>query len=149
MKRPVIALFALIVLTMVTLAQRELGVRPTATGGPLKFEESVYDVQSYDVSISVDPKTRSISGTTIMTAKTIIPTDVIMLDLDTPYTISNVTDANGRELKYERGGDNIRIFFPFSKQGGDEISTAITYSGIPRVAPRPPWVGGFMWATTP
>src|SRR3982751_1546669 len=149
MKRPVIALFALIVLTMVTLAQRDLGVRPTATGGPLKFEQAVYDVQSYDVTLNVDPKTKSISGTTTMTAKIVIPTNVIMLDLDTPYTISKITDADGTDLRYERTPDAIRIFFPFSKQVGDLITTSIPYAGTPREAPRPPWVGGFMWAKTP
>src|SRR6476646_4609360 len=97
------------------IAQRELGSRPTATGGPLKFEQAVYDVQSYDVSIKVDVAGKSISGTTVMTAKTTIPTDVILLDLDSPYTISKVTDGSGKELKYERTADAIRIFFPFSK----------------------------------
>jgi aminopeptidase N len=131
-----------------SFSQRELGVRPTATGGPLKFEEAVYDVQSYDVSISVDPKTKSISGTTVMTARTNIPTNVIMLDLDTPYTISKVTDGNGRDLKFERSSDAVRIFFPFSKQVGETITTSITYAGMPREAPRPPWVGGFIWTKT-
>jgi len=121
-------------------AQRELGVRPTATGGPLKFEEAVYDVQSYDVSIRADPRTKSISGTTVMIAKTVIPTDVILLDLDTPYTISKVTDGNGHDLKFERSPDALRIFFPYSKQVGEMITTNITYAGTPREAPRPPWV---------
>ena len=130
-------------------AQRELGVRPTATGGPLRFEQAVYDVQSYDISLNVDPKTKSMSGTTVMTARTVIPTDVILLDLDTAFTINNVTDGNGHDLRYERTSDALRIFFPFSKQVGDEIKTAITYSGTPREAPRPPWVGGVMWKKTP
>jgi len=146
-----LVLFALSLSTFASLAlaQRELGSRPTATGGPLKFEEAVYDVQSYDVSIKVDVAGKSISGTTVMTAKSTIPTDVIQLDLDTPYTISKVVDGSGKELKYERMPDAIRIFFPYSKQVGEEIKTSITYAGTPRVAPRPPWVGGFMWAKTP
>ena len=44
--------------------QRALGDRPTATGGPLMFEQAVFDVQSYDITLDVDPKTKSISGTT-------------------------------------------------------------------------------------
>src|SRR5690348_4314010 len=130
-------------------AQRDLGVRPTETGGPLRFEQAVYDVQSYDVSIKADPKTKQISGTTVMTARTVIPTNVIMLDLDTPYTISSVTDGAGHALRFERSPDAIRIFFPFSKQVGETITTSITYSGVPREAPRPPWVGGFIWTKTP
>src|SRR6185295_15215961 len=63
-------LFAIFLFTFTISAQRELGVRPTETGGPLKFEQAVYDVQSYDVSIKVDPAAKSISGTTVMTART-------------------------------------------------------------------------------
>ena len=141
-----VALFLLLSATC-AFAQRDLGSRPTATGGPLMFEQAVYDVQSYDVSLSVDPKTKSISGTTVMTAKAVIPTDVIVLDLDTPYTITKVTDGTN-DLKYERREGKIWIWFPQSKQDGEEIRTSITYSGVPREAPRPPWVGGFMWKQT-
>ena len=51
---------------LTTFAQREHGVRPTDTGGPLAFEQAAYDVQSYDITLNVDPKTKSISGTTVM-----------------------------------------------------------------------------------
>jgi len=142
-----IALFLLLFAVSV-FAQRDLGSRPTATGGPLMFEQAVYDVQSYDVSLNVDPKTKSISGTTVMTAKAVIPTNVIVLDLDTPYTITKVTDGTN-DLKYERREGKVWIWFPQSKQDGEEIKTSITYHGTPREAPRPPWVGGFMWKKTP
>ncbi|RYG35236.1 M1 family peptidase [bacterium] len=123
--------------------------RPTATGGPLRFEQAVFDVQMYDVTLAIDPKTKTIKGTTVMTAKTVIPTDVILLDLDTPFTVSKVTDGAGNSLKFERGKDTIRIWFPQSKQVGQTIKTSIVYSGTPRLAPNPPWTGGFMWKTTP
>ena len=111
------------------------------------FEQAVFDVQSYDVTVSVDPKTKSITGTTLMTAKTVIPTNVIVLDLDIPYTISQLTEG-GHEVKYERKEGKIWIWFPLTKQVGDEIKTSISYSGTPRVAPNPPWIGGFIWAKT-
>lgn len=150
MKRAIfIILIAFVAISSGNYAQRELGVRPTETGGPLKFEQAVFDVQSYDVTLNVDPKTKSVSGTTVMTARTVIPTNVILLDLDTPYEVSNVTDGTGRKLRYERTPASIRIWFPFSKQVGDEIRTSISYRGVPREAPRPPWIGGFMWKKTP
>jgi len=132
-----------------TYAQRELGARPTDTGGPLMFEQAVYDVQNYDISLKVDPASKTISGTTVMTARTVIPTNVIVLDLDTAYTINKIVDGTGKGLKYERREGKIWIWFPLSKQVGEEIKTSITYSGSPRIAPRAPWVGGFMWAKTP
>lgn len=137
----------ILLLVFSTFAQRDLGSRPTDTGGPLMFEQAVFDVQSYDITLNVDPKTRSITGTTVMTAKTVIPTNVIVLDLDTPYTISKLTDGT-RGLKYEKKEGRIWIWFPMTKQVGEDITTSITYSGTPRVAPKPPWIGGVIWTKT-
>lgn len=133
-------------------AQRELGVRPTETGGPLMFEQAAFDVQSYDVALKVDPKAKTIAGTTVMVAKIVIPTNVIVLDLDTPYTVeriySDVRDTQSA-LKYERREGKIWIWFAATKQPGETFETIITYSGSPRVAPKPPWIGGIMWSKTP
>jgi len=142
------SILIILISTISAFAQRELGIRPTDTGGPLMFEQSVFDVQDYDISLSADPRTKSITGTTVMTARTVIPTNVIVLDLDTPYTISAVTDGSVA-LKHERRGNKIWIWFAMTKQVGDEIKTSIAYSGTPRVAPRAPWIGGFMWEKTP
>lgn len=149
MKRILQSLSLLLALFFVTtFAQREHGVRPTVTGAPLVFEQAAYDVQSYDVSINVDPKTKSISGKTVMRAKIVIPTNVIMLDLDEPYTVSRVDRATGCCYKFENLHGKVWVYFP-TKQPGEEITTVISYSGIPRVAPNPPWIGGFMWKQTP
>ena len=148
MKKLLCSAIAILISISAISAQRELGARPTETGGPLMFEQAVFDVQDYDISIAADPKTKSITGTTVMTARTVIPTNVIVLDLDTAFTISKLTDG-ARDLKYERKAGKIWIWFPQSKQVGDVIKTSITYAGTPKEAPRPPWVGGFMWKKTP
>lgn len=145
-------LIVLLLFAFTSFAQRELGVRPTDTGGPLMFEQSVYDVQSYDVGLKVDPKSKWISGTTVMTAKIVIPTNVIVLDLDTPYKIDRIFgEGSDRQasLKYERREGKIWIWFPATKQAGETFETIISYSGNPRIAPRAPWIGGFMWEKTP
>ena len=148
MKIALRSLLFLVILTSLALGQRQLGVKPSETGGPLKFEQAVFDVLSYEVNITATPATKSISGLTVMTAKTVIPTNVILLDLDSVYTIENISDGKN-ELKYERKSDKIWIWFPMTKQVGDEIRTQIRYAGVPKIAPNPPWVGGFMWAKTP
>lgn len=138
----------LTVFVSIAFAQRELGVRPTNTGGPLMFEQAVFDVQSYDVSVSAFPKDKRITGTTVMIARTVIPTNVIVLDLDTPYAIESITDGS-KSLKYQFKEGRIWIWFPMTKQVGEEIKTVVKYSGTPRVAPKPPWIGGIMWSKTP
>lgn len=142
----------LVFLAAGSYAQRELGARPTETGGPLMFEQAAFDVISYDVGLKVDPKAKTISGTTVMTANIVIPTNVIVLDLDTPYTVERVygdNDGQQTALRYERKEGKIWIYFPQTKQAGESFETIISYSGSPRVAPRPPWVGGIMWEKTP
>ncbi|MEO5858256.1 MAG: M1 family metallopeptidase [Pyrinomonadaceae bacterium] len=144
---------ALLVVLSSTLsyAQRPLS-KPTETGGPLIPEQAAFDVQTYDVSIKVNPATKSITGTTVMTARIVNPTDTIILNLDTPYKIDRVFGEGGNKqvgLKYERDGGKIRITFPTRKKKGDTFETVISYGGTPRVAPNPPWVGGFIWTKTP
>ncbi len=149
MKKNLIFMLAVVLLSAFAASgQRELGVRPTDTGGPLMFEQAVYDVRSYDVSVRVDPAAKSIDGVTKMSAKVVIPTNVIVLDLDTPFAVKSVTES-GQNIAWKRKGGRLYLHFPMTKQVGDPIETAVVYSGVPRVAPRPPWIGGFMWTKTP
>lgn len=133
-------------------AQRAFDSKPTETGGPLRLEHAAYDVLSYDVAINVDVAKKAISGTTVMSAKIVVPTNSIIVDLDSIYTIHSVftnIDDTQTPLRYTFKDGKIRIYFPLTKQAGDTFETIITYSGTPRVAPNPPWVGGFMWSKTP
>lgn len=118
------------------------------SGGTLKLEQAAFDVQSYDVAIRVDPASKTISGTTIIEAKTVIPTATILLDLHDPYTVSKVTDGKST-LRFERLKEAIRIHFPQSKQPGEPIRVDVTYAGPPHVAKNAPWDGGIVWAKTP
>ncbi len=118
------------------------------SGGTLQLEQAAYDVQSYDISLKVDPETKTLTGTTIMEAKTVIPTATILLDLDDPYTISKLTDGQ-KPLRFDRLKGQIRVHFQLSKQPGDPIRIETTYRGMPHVARNAPWDGGIMWAKTP
>lgn len=119
-----------------------------ASGGPLTIERAAYDVLSYDIALRVDPQSRTLSGVTIMDAKTVIPTGSIIVDLDDAYTVSMVTDGT-EPLRFDRIKGALRIFFPLSKQPGDPIRTEIAYAGAPHVARNAPWDGGIMWSKTP
>lgn len=147
-----IRLFVVALFVSTAFAQREHGVRPTDTGGPLMFEQAAFDVAYYSLRLKVDPANKSISGHAAMSAKVVIPTNVIVLDLDTPYTVSRVAESKGvspySDLKWERRGGKIWIWFPMTKQAGEDFLVTVFYSGTPRVAPNPPWIGGFMWKKT-
>lgn len=150
----VLYLFIVLSFAASAFAQRELGVRPTETGGPLMAEQAAFDVLTYDVSIRVEPRSKWISGTTVMTAKIVKPTSTVVLHLDPAMTIDRIFGESGEAdrqagLRYEHKDGKIWIHFPRERQPGEGFETIIIYSGKPKTAPRPPWVGGFMWEKTP
>lgn len=149
MKTSLRSLAVIFVLVVSSFAQRDHPAKPTVTGAPLTYEQSAYDVLSYDISITVDVAAKSITGTTIMKAKVVMPTKTIMLDLDAPYSVTKVELDSETCSASERVEGKLWINFPMTKQAGEVFTTAITYSGTPRVAPNPPWIGGFMWKKTP
>lgn len=124
-----------------------LAAQSHASGGTLKLEQAAFDVLSYDISICVDPVKKTLSGTTIMDAETVIPTASILLDLDDPYTVSRVTDGKS-PLRFDRIKGAIRVYFPLSKQPGEAMRVSVSYAGTPHVAKNAPWDGGIVWAKT-
>ena len=150
MRKPLLVTIIL-VLAVCAFSQRTHPVRPTPSGGPLSYEQAAYDVKSYEITARIDPSTKSIEGSNIIEATIVAPTRWIELDLDTPFNVTEVHvwryDAF-EKANYKRDGGKIRIEFEQSRQSGEQVQVLVRYNGKPRVAPSPPWVGGFMWEKT-
>ncbi len=136
-----------------SLAQREHGVRGTSSGGPLMPEQAAYDVKSYDLDLRIDPEARTIKGALTARALVLQPLDWFVMDLDPPLVVDsvNLVNAAGKSvepLRFERREAKLWMAFPKTKKAGEEVRVRIAYGGQPRVAPRPPWVGGFAWSKT-
>jgi aminopeptidase N len=137
--------------TYYVFAQRDLGARPTNSGGVLMPEQAAYDVKHYDLNLSVNPQEQSIKGVLTVKASIVKSIDKFVLDLDTPLTVESVALINGKKeetLKFERTADKIWINFPKKQRAGKTVDVRVAYFGKPRAAPRPPWVGGFVWSKT-
>ena len=145
--KQITTLILFLLLSFTIFAQRELGNRPTDTGGVVPYEQAAYDVKKYDISLKINPTEKSISGATIVTAQIVQPINAFVLDLDTPFNVSDVSMGETK-LRFERKGGKIWSYFPLTKQAGETVSVKVTYAGVPLVAPRAPWVGGFMWEKT-
>lgn len=134
-------------------AQRELGVRGTSSGGPLMPEQAAYDVKSYDLDLRIDPESQTIKGSLTVHALIVHPIDWLVMDLDPPLAVDsiNLVNAAGKSpqpLQYQRRESKLWIKLPLTRQPGEDVRVRIAYGGKPRVAPRPPWVGGFAWSKT-
>ncbi len=147
-------LIGILCLSASVFAQRDLGARPTGSGGVLMPEQAAYDVKSYDLAVRVNPQEQSIKGVLIAKALIVKPIDKFVLDLDMPFTIESVDlvfplkGKKDQPLKFERREGKIWISLPITEKAGTTIDVRMAYSGKPRVAPRPPWVGGFVWSKT-
>jgi len=134
-------------------AQRSLGMRPSVSGGPLMPEQAAYDVKFYDLALRVDPAQQTIRGVLTVQALIVQPTEWFVMDLDNPLAVDSVkaVDSSGKTMpmQFERREGKLWIQFPLTKQPGAMVKIAVAYGGKPRVAPRPPWVGGFVWSQTP
>jgi aminopeptidase N len=130
----------------------ENGYRPYYTRkdtlrGMLSKERSCYDVTFYDLFVKVFPKQKFITGHNTIYFTVVNNTKRIQVDLFDTYTINKIVWHN-MQLMYQREYDAVLINFPDSLIAGQQDSIKIFYEGIPRVAPKPPWDGGFVWSHT-
>ena len=115
-------------------------------------EQAAYNVKFYDIGIVVNPTDSMIIGDVSVFAEVLSPLECFVVDLDTVYKIISIEEKNsdGKNvpIKFERKVGKIWIHLNEKKEINDRVVVQIKYSGKPRIAPRPPWDGGFTWAKT-
>lgn len=120
------------------------------SGGALSPEQAAYDVTFYDLELHVAPSDSSIAGRVTVHARLSEPLGTLVLDLDHRLRPKAAWDAETEEpLGIIHAEGKLRIDLGHTRQPGDMIAVTVRYEGRPRIAPRPPWDGGFTWARTP
>jgi len=139
----------------VTLLLLQTACRSTPaqdSGGALLSQQAAYDVTFYDLEIAVHPETKRIRGTLTAHAVVAQPLEHFVLHLDRRLTVETADVLPGSDdVPVERRADSNQVWveLPEVARPGDSLRVAVTYSGTPRVAPQPPWDGGFTWDQTP
>lgn len=114
-------------------------------------QRSWWDVQRYDVSVTPDIDTKTISGKTTLTYTVLTDQhdDYLQLDLQKPLQVDSIF-YNGKSYVndpakpiYSAGGHWF-IALPPSAKGSVQQLT-IVYHGKPKEAQNPPWEGGWIW----
>jgi aminopeptidase N len=122
------------------------------SGGPLMPEQAAYDVRYYELSLQVFPDERRIEGSLEIRATVVHPMDFLVLDLDTMLTVRAIQEwsdegvAAARDFHRDKG--KLWIYLGPTRQSGESFQVIVNYGGRPRVAPNPPWNGGFTWEKT-
>jgi aminopeptidase N len=119
--------------------------------GSIGPERSWWDVLKYDISVTPDYNTKSISGKTTISYKVVQEkhSDYLQIDLQQPLKIDMLfydgkTYINYPLKPYYNDGNVWHI--PLPKAALNSIHTiGITYHGKPREAINPPWDGGWIF----
>lgn len=102
---------------------------------------SCFDVNHYDIHLSINEKEKSIKGFVTTTFKIVNQTKKIQLDLDEQMVIDSIVQDQ-KKLTYTR--KYTAVFIDLVSTGSMQ-NVSVYYHGKPKHAKNPPWKGGFVW----
>lgn len=113
------------------------------SGGKLLPLQAIMDIRHYAIVLDIDIQRKTIKGYAEISLNLSEKTDTILLDLIHLYTVTKIK-VNNTAVLFTQNDDKIFITaVPGFKPGNQRVH--IEYNGIPPVAVRPPWNGGFTW----
>jgi len=136
---------ALSLLSFVTARAQQAGfTRADTLRGTITPERTWWDVTFYDLHITLDPADSTIRGWNGITYQVTGKPRAMQIDLQEPLAIDSVVQDR-RKVSYRREGNAFFLALSGQRKGTSRKVT-IYYSGKPRVAEKPPWDGGLIWA---
>jgi len=143
-KKLLVSLFVLGLSCFNTSAQAAEGTKQEQLRGAITPERSWWDLKHYHLSLTVDPQEKRISGSNVISFKTLRPGRRMQIDLQKPLKITRVLHSQ-TDLEFERDGNVYWIQFKEQLAGGVEDQIQVFYEGTPIVSKNPPWSGGITW----
>lgn len=133
----------LIIGTLKLSAQAKGDISYMSAGGKLNPLQALMDVRHYKLVLDVDIAKQQIEGYVEIDIILSKATDTLLFDLYKGYTVRSI-EVDRKKEAFAHQGDSIFIkkidHFTTGKH-----TVKINYGGIPPVAVKPPWKGGFTW----
>lgn len=138
-------IFIITLLSYANFISAQEFTRKDSLQGGFSFERTCFDVQRYDLNITIDPDERSIVGYNDITFKTVKESQTIQLDLFENMQVDSIVFEH-KKLPYKREFGAVFITFENKlAMDGSEKKLRFYYSGKPIVAKNAPWDGGFVF----
>jgi aminopeptidase N len=113
------------------------------SGGKLSPLQAIMDIRHYTIALDVNIAQQSIKGAVEVSLRLSKATDTLLFNLVHLYQVTKIT-VNKKAVSFNHKDDKIFITSAAGfKPGNHRVN--IEYNGIPPVAVRPPWNGGFTW----
>jgi len=113
------------------------------SGGKLLPLQAIMDIRHYTIELEVNIQQQSISGSVEVSVNLLKKTDTLLLNLVHLYTVTKIS-VNNKRVSFNQHDDKIFITAAAGFEIGNQ-KVNIEYNGIPPVAIKPPWDGGFTW----
>ncbi len=114
--------------------------------GSVNSERIWWDLKHYSLSLKLDIAQKAINGSNKISYKVLESKQMMQIDLQPPLKILKVIQ-DGKELEVIPKGINAYTIVLQKKQVIDQIEMLeVFYEGVPKVAIRAPWDGGFSWS---
>ncbi|WP_374358842.1 M1 family metallopeptidase [Pseudoduganella danionis] len=120
------------------------------SGSPRSAEQLAMRFEHVDLALRVDPAGRSIQGDATLTFTASAALSRIVLELDRNLTIDAAL-ADGVALPpsaISNPEGRLTLTLPTALAAGARTTVRLRYHGVPHVAKRAPWDGGFTWSKT-
>ncbi len=114
--------------------------------GSLNANRTWWDVLRYDILVTPDYETKTISGSSRITYKVVQKSypAFMQIDLQQPLVVDSVVFGRSRHLSFEQDNNVCLVNVP-KQVYNSQSSVTVYYHGKPREAVRPPWDGGWIW----
>ena len=145
MRKPLLTLFFLVLLTAQSFAQAPEFTRQDTLRGSITPERAWWDLTYYHLEVNVDIATKTFTGQNAIHYTVLEEGSSMQIDLQPPLEITKVLQGK-KELNYTRDGNAYFIEITGKQNKGDKNKLTVFYSGKPQVSVRPPWSGGVTWS---
>ena len=142
----IVSLFFFSFLCFVAQSQNNTNSRDLSyltSGGKLLPLQAIIDIRHYTIALDIDIRQQSIKGSVEVSLNLSKKTDTLLFNLVHLYTVTKIT-VNKKVAGFDQHDDKIFITSSTGFEIGNHTVT-IEYNGIPPVAVKPPWDGGFTW----
>ncbi len=113
--------------------------------GSITPQRAWWDLTYYHLSIQLLPADSAVRGSNVIAYTVLKPAQELQVDLQRPLRITRV-EQDGKRLAFRRDGDAFFVTLTKPQRTGSAERVTVFYEGKPRVARKPPWDGGFVWA---
>ncbi len=113
--------------------------------GSITPERAWWDVQHYDLDVTIDIDQKKISGKNTISYTVLAQEQVMQIDLQEPMLLTKAVQ-DGKVLKVLREGDFHYILLVKDQIEGQKERITLHFSGKPRIAKNAPWDGGIVFS---